>query len=342
MKIAIVATPISGGGRSRALAYKKFLESKNHQVEIIDINPTWFSKVTYFYQRVKSHLTDKEPGLMKEIARRIEKRIVNGNFEAIIGVESLFSHILTYKEIDCLKVFSWESIGADELRFSPHPADEAHVRAFREKELEICDHSDHVVLPWETTEDYVRKNIYNDSKLMTIRFGCYPQNNSPTYSNPATIVSLGGLASYWSNIDLLAYLTKTSPYVIDAYGRSKPKKQKINYKGYAPSLDILFNYQFGLNTLSKDTFRQHHFSSRILSYLAYGLPVLSPDWMVLSHELEGCIAYNENNFVELVDEYSETGKWTQLSKQASEQGKKLDWNITLQPLERIIIEHGKK
>ena len=49
MKIAIIATPISGGGQIRAAAYKNFLESKNHQVDLLSINEGWFSEVSFFY-----------------------------------------------------------------------------------------------------------------------------------------------------------------------------------------------------------------------------------------------------------------------------------------------------
>jgi hypothetical protein len=73
-----------------------------------------------------------------------------------------------------------------------------------------------------------------------------------------------------------------------------------------------------------------------LSYLAYGLPVLSPDWMQYSHELKGCLPYNEYNFVDLVDEYSEKDRWEKLSEDAIEQARELDWRITLKPLEKLI------
>ena len=60
--------------------------------------------------------------------------------------------------------------------------------------------------------------------------------------------------------------------------------------------------------------------------------------MQLSHDLKGCVPYNENNFVELVDKYSETNEWEKLSKEAREQASELDWNITLKPLEKLIAK----
>ena len=206
-------------------------------------------------------------------------------------------------------------------------------------ELEICNHSNYVIFPWETTENYVRKNIYDGSNFLTVRYGCNPQNKSVSYFYPTSIISVGGLRSYYSNVELLSHLTSISPYLIDAYGSSQPnKKYKLNFKGCAPSLEVLRKYQFGLNTVSKDNFRRNHFSSRILAYLAYGLPVLSPDWMILSHQLKGCLPYNESNFVDIVDRYSEKDNWEKLSNEALNQARLLDWNVTLQPLERIFAD----
>ena len=341
MKVAIIATPISGGGNVRARAFKTYLESRNHNVDLITINEDFFSKISFFYQRIKSHLTDKEPGLMKEIAHRIEKKVKKGNYQAVIGVESLFSYVLT-KNLDCLKVFCWEAMGADEVYFASNSSstfDFERIRRFREMELEICHHSDYVIFPWETTENYVRKNIYSGKNFLTVRHGCTPKSKPVSYFFPPSIVSVGGLGAYWSNIELLSNLTRNCSYNIDVYGSPHPqKKYRINYKGFAPSLDVLYNYQFGLNTVSKDIFRRNHFSSRILAYLAYGLPVLSPEWMLLSHELKGCLPYNEDNFADLVYKYSDIENWKKLSQDSFEQATKLDWNITLKPLEKIFAE----
>ncbi len=276
---------------------------------------------------------------MKEIAKRAEKKIIKGNYQAIIGVESLFSYILT-KKIDCLKIFSWESMGADEAYFASNSGrsfDPDFIRNYRDIELEICKSSDYVIFPWETTENYVRKNIYDGDNFLTLRYGCHPQDKTAAHFFPASITSVGGLGAYWSNLTLLSYLTRLSPYAIDVYGNPPPdKKYKLNYKGFAPSLAILYKYQFGLNTISTDPFRQNHFSSRILTYLSYGLPVLSPDWMQLSHQLKGCIPYNENNFIDLVNKFSDKTLWDKLSKEAHSQACELDWKNTLKPLETLI------
>ena len=340
MKIAIIATPYFGGGRIRAIAYKNFLQSKNYCVDMLNVDEIWQSKVHFFYQRARAYLRGKEPRLMMKIADRLERKIKEGNYDAIIGVESLLSYVLT-RDLGCLKIFSWEAMLADEFYFEDHRKkhfDPDRIHRVRTMELEICEKSDYVVFPWETTENFARKNIYDGNNFVTIRYGCYPKSKPVQNFFPPSIVSVGGLRGQCQNAELLSYLTSISPYVIDAYGNQPDRKHKVNYKGFAASLDVLYGYQFGLNTLSKDIFRRNHFSSRVLAYLAYGLPVLSPDWMQLSHELKGCLPYNENNFVDLVDKYSDKRVWEKLSKEAHAQACALDWNITLKPLEKMITK----
>lgn len=323
------------------MAYRDFLQSKGHEVDLLYVDEIWSSKIDYFYQRATAHLLGKEPRLMKKIADRLEKKIKKENYEVTIGVESLFSYVLT-RNLHCLKIFSWESMIAEELYYEPKVktrSDLARIQRIREMEIEICEKSDYIIFPWETTENFVRKNIFDGSNFLTIRYGCFPRRKPVSYSFPFSIVSLGNLKGYWANTALLSYLTEISPYIIDVYGKFRPaRKDKLKYKGYASSLDVLYGYQFGLNTVTKDLFRRNHFSSRSLEYLAYGLPVLSPDWMQFSHELKGCLPYDEDNFVDLTVEYSEKDRWEKLQKDALEQARRLDWGVTLKPLEKIVAQ----
>lgn len=339
MKIAVITIPVIGGGRARAEAYRTFLESKGHNVDLIKIDEIWSSKFFFFYQRISAHLQGKEPQLMRKIADKLETKINKERYEVVIGVESLFSYVLT-RNLRCLKIFSWESMIADELFFEPSVKSESvlnRIKAIRKMEIEICENSDYVIFPWETTESFVRKTIHDGGNFVTVRYGCNPQAKPVSYSSPSSIVSVGNVGAYWANKELLSYLTSISPVKIDVYGQFRPeKKYNLNYKGVATSLDLLYNYQFGLNTVTKDPFRRSHFSSRPLGYLAYGLPALSPDWMQFSHEIDGCLPYNEDNFTDLVSEYSKKESWEKLSKAAYGQAKKLDWKITLEPLEKIV------
>ncbi len=333
----IVGASGAGGGNERVKAYKNFLLSKNYTVHL-DLFPgdSYWSRLWFFYQRGSAYLRSHEKRFMKQIANVVEAKIKKEAYDVVIGVETRLSYVLT-RELPCVKIFSCESLVSDELRFSNGPVDLNRVRYLREMEIEIMQKSDCVVFPWETTENYARQNFWNGDNFVTLKYGCYPRDKVVSYAFPFSIVSLGSLGDYWTNKELLSHLTCISPYRIDVYGSGRPSsKYHLNYRGFANTTDVLYNYQFGLNTVSKDPFRRSHFSSRPLGYLAYGLPVLSPDWMQLSHELKGCVPYNEGNFVDVLNKYSKNDDWEKLSKDAIDQARDLDWKKTLEPLDGII------
>jgi hypothetical protein len=341
LKIILFGHSSTGGGCEQVKAYQRFLLSKNHEVEI-----AWFpgsnysSKAWYYYQSVRSRMENNERRQMIEIANKLEKRIRNRNYDVAIAFGVPFAYVFT-KEIKCLKLFCPQTSGADEVYFSK-TIDVQQVHNLREMELEVMAKADYVIFPWDTIENYVKKYVLNSKNLITIKYGCYPQKNRASYFFPISIVSLGNLSHYWANKELLSNLTKRSPYLIDVYGQYKPQKQyNIRYKGYAPSIDVLRNYQFGLNTISKDPLRQNDHSSRIMPYLAYGLPVLSPEWMKFSNSLKGCLPYNEENFIGTVEKYSEKEAWDRISQDAYQQALDLDWNKTLESLETLIQKQAK-
>jgi hypothetical protein len=324
-----------GGGYRRIIAFRDFLTSRNHSVDLIQFpGESYATKIWYYYQRAHARLRGHEKRHMTKTADRLEKRIKEKKYDVVIAVETPFSYVLT-RDLKCLKIFSCEVLGADELYFSKNFGELERVRNYRSMELEILMKSDYVVFPWKTTEQYVRKYIWNGGNLVTLKYGCYPQKETASHFFPVSIVSLGSMRSYWSNIELLSYLTRVSPYTIDVYGQYKPpRKYHLSYKGFAKSTDVLRNYQFGLNTTAKHVFRHH--ASRIMDYLAYGLPVLSPDWLQFSHELKGVLPYNEENFLDIIEQSSEREPWEILSRDAHQQARELDWRITLKPLEELI------
>jgi len=336
LKVIIVGPSIVGGGFEKVKALKTFLQSIGHQVEVLSFpGQTIVDKAWYYYQRSRARLGGHEERHMKKTADFLEKRVKKIGCDALICVETPLSYVLT-RDLSCLKIFSCEAL-ADELYFSKDFDDLIRFRKLRKMELEIIMKSDYVLFPWETTENYVRKYIYQGNNLITIRHGCNPSKELASHFFPPSIVSLGHLCFSYSNRELLSYLTHLSPYRIDVYGACKPpRKLAINFKGFASSMDVLSNYQFGLNTISKGIFRQNHFSSRVLAYLSYGLPVLSPDWMKFSNALKGVLPYNEDTFLDVVEEYSDFEKWSRISEAAYKQALELDWHEVLKPLQRII------
>jgi hypothetical protein len=317
------------------MAYHRFL-SKRHSVDIIKIPDGFFSKFFYYYHRAYSNLWGFEERLMNKIADRLEKIIKREAYDIVICVETLFSQVLT-RDIECIKLFSYESPEADELYFSGKDVTLQRFRALRELEVDIIESSDHVIFPWKTSKRYVERYIIKSDNFIVSKFGCYPKIIRVRHRFPPSIVYLGNLRGYWSNKELLSHLTKTSPYLVEAYSRYRPERRYgLNYKGYAKSLNVLYDYQFGLNTVSRDLLRREHFSSKIINYLAHGLPVLYPEWEKFPRELGGCLSYNEDNFSEVVGRYGEKEEWDRVSDAAMDQAEKLDWNITLKPLEKII------
>jgi hypothetical protein len=337
VKVLIIGPSKTGGPHGRMLAYRDFLQSKNHSVSLFQIPGASFSdKLWYYYTRGLARLGDHEKRHMRKMADFLEKRINERHYDVVIGVQTVWSYILT-RDLGCLKIFSCESLETDELYFSKRFADLDRVHSLREMEIDILKKSDYVIFPWKTTENYVRRYIWDGGNFVTIKYGCYPKNKTASYFFPISIVSLGNVGWYWSNRELLSHLTRITPYAIDCYGEYKPpKKYGINYKGFAKSSEVVLNYQFGLNTVSKDKFRCNHHASRIMTYLAFGLPVLSPDWLQFSHELKGVMPFNEVNFLNIVEDNSDRDRWERLSKEAHKQAHELDWNVVLQPLEKLI------
>ncbi len=337
MKILILGASGPGGGGKRAVAFRDFLLSRNHEVNLIQFPGTSFgSKLWNYYESGYSILSGHEVRYMAKLADKLEKKIKKEAYNVVIGIETRWSYVVT-RDIDCLKIFCCESLASEELR-SLKNIDESRIEHLRETEIDMMKKSDYVVFPWGTTENYARKHVWNGNNFITLKYGCYPKSTLASYSYPPSIVSLGGLGGH-ANKDLLSQLTRITPYRLDVYSPDRPPKQySLNYKGLAPTTDVLRNYQFGLNTLSKDPYRQCHFSSRVLGYLDYGLPVFSPEWMQLSHGIRGCIPYNEDNFINLIEKYSAKEAWEKLSEEAISQARELDWRNTLLPLEELISQ----
>lgn len=335
MKIALIGPKGYGGGAVRFRAVETYLLSKNYDVNVYYSNFIMES----IFNKIMRHLNKTK--LNEQIINNLEKEIKRKRFDVIIAIENMD---ILLKDFNSLKIFFCEAPAADEYYFAlAHGHRFAYglsledIKELRKKEIEVFEKSDYVVFPWECYETYIRRYIYNEKNLLTIRFGCEPQEKTVSYFFPPSIVYLGALERYWNNMDLLSHLTSSTPYIIDVYGKPEPNsKYNLRYKGYSPSLDVFYNYQFGLNTVSKEILRRNAFSSKILSYLAYGLPCLFPEWQIFPHELGGCIPYNEDNFWEIVEKYSEKDEWQRLSKEAIAQAEDLRWDKVLKPLIELI------
>ena len=99
---------------------------------------------------------------------------------------------------------------------------------------------------------------------------------------------------------------------------------------------MLLEYQAGLITCSKDELRRDGFSAKHLQYLAYGLPVLVPEWRRHLDLLDGSIPYNETNFQTVVASLSDESTWRSLSDDAYAEAERRSWDKSLAPLDELV------
>lgn len=202
-------------------------------------------------------------------------------------------------------------------------------------EKELYAKADHLSFHWHTYSDFVKKEKYDGDNFITLDQGIYPKTKRAHFLKQPKIVFLGYLAGYWVNRPLLEKLSALYPN-IDVYGGPEIQGLKVNYKGYAPTLEMLADYQFGLVTITDDPLRRSSFSSKQIEYYSYGLPVLVPEWR--NDELldPGAVHYNTENFIHRIQEYTDQKKWEEKSDVALAISRALAWEKTLAPLEDII------
>jgi hypothetical protein len=250
-------------------------------------------------------------------------KIINKkSFNVVICETELDAYVFT-KDIKCLKILDLAAPLADELYFG------GKLFGFMYRKLKN-----------------IEVRVYRKSDYLTFHICNYGCNLEPIakkakYSYPPKIVFLGNLDGPWNNLALLSELSKLYP--IDVYGGPKPsEKYHLNYKGYAPSTDIVSKYQFGLITITKDKLRKSSFSSKHLKYMSYGLPVFTPDWRKDKRLKKVSISYNEKNFLNRVSKYSDKTRWQRMSNMCYKQAKEWQWNLTLKPLLEIIDSYSMK
>lgn len=229
---------------------------------------------------------------------------------------------------------------ADEVYFDGRLSERQHKK-LRRLEIALMEGVDHLALHWQSYAHYaVEQYKISGRNLMPLNFGCSPARQRADFADPPRIVHLGNLSAGFNDPSLLARLSQQYPYV-DVFGGPPPDPAlRLNYLGYAPSLDVLRNYQLGLVTCSKDALRRDGFSSKHVHYLAYGLPVLVPAWRRHLDLLRGSITYTEETFRSVVEGLSNERRWRSASDEAYAQAERLRWDHTLQPLQELLTEHG--
>ncbi|MGW3139249.1 hypothetical protein [Streptomyces sp. NPDC001139] len=225
---------------------------------------------------------------------------------------------------------------ADEVFYDGRLSGRQHAR-LRRLETDLFEGVDHLALHWESYARYaVERYGISGRNLIPLNFGCTPAGQRAVFADPPRVVYLGNLSAGFNDPELLSRLSALYPH-LDVFGGPPPDPSlQLNYLGYAPSLDVLRNYQLGLVTCSKDPLRRDGFSSKHLQYLSYGLPVLVPAWRRHLDLLRGSFVYTEETFRSVVDAMGVERRWRWASDRAYAQAEHLSWNETLRPLEQLL------
>ena len=343
-KVAIVGSMRYGGEGKVTKALVKFLQAKGYEVTHFSDLPSHHQLRRRYYKLLgigKRIFTGSPEG--DPYVKNLAERIKSERFDATIAVAT--GDILLH-DLGCIKIFFCRGPTPHETYFKwahtcPSNGDLdllEVVDAQAKKRLAAFQVSDYVTFAWKTYEDYHRRYIYDGPNILSNSkggwSGCDPQAKRAIFRLPPAIVYLGSMERYFNNMPLLSRLASNLPYLLDVYGTPAPnKKYNLRYRGTMPNVDdTLPRYQFGLNTVTSEILRRNAFSSKIFTYLSYGLPCLFNDWEKFPHELGGCVPYTEENILEVIERFFDRDAWEKLSEEAYAQAQDLSWDKMLAPL----------
>ncbi len=266
----------------------------------------------------------------KILAGQLPKR----HYDLLICENNLDIGFLENARIATIQIIDLPAPFAEELYFGGQLSESAFHK-YKTYEAQLYAKADHLSFHWHTYTNYVRQHKYNGQNFINLSYGTDPKAIRSHFSKQPRIIFLGFLGGYWVNLPLLKRLCDRYPN-IDVYGGPAQSELGGHYKGYAPSIDIIADYQFGLITLSDDPLRQSSFSSKQLEYYAYGLPVLTPEWRKDAILDPAALRYNEETFEQLLAQYSDETSWKHASNTALSIAASCNWDEAFRPLETII------
>jgi hypothetical protein len=348
----------------KPIAIEKFLHSHGHDVQLVD---------TYFLSRAsgsRGSLASKLPSLRPRRAllygielaslltrrSRLARRVLSyyslvadyrlrgtilrsalsaDAFDLVI-CETPYDAGTLLQRTSAKTLYDSPCPWADEVYYDGRLTERQHAK-LRRLEMRVLEGVDHLAFHWESYTRYALEQYkISGHNLLTLNFGCTPAAVRAQFANPPRIAYFGNLSAGFNDTPLLARLAALYPH-IDVYGGPPPDPVLgLRYLGYAPSSDVLKEYQLGLVTCSKDPLRQDGFSSKHLQYFTYGLPVLVPAWRRHLDLLRGSLPYTEESFLSVINAVSDETRWQAASDEAYNQALRLDWDETLQPLERLL------
>jgi hypothetical protein len=364
-RIAIICQPDNFANGIKPGEMKRFLEKRGHEVSVLDTSR--LSRSSRWSRHLGGNLPSLQPRRAALYANGVAQRLLTRRWK--FGRHHLSYYVLVADQIlrqailkaslelddfdlvvceepydagvlavptTAATLYDCPCPWADELYFEGRLTEQQHVK-LRHREKELFDSVDSLSFHWPSYAAYAVENYgIRGHNLMRLDFGCTPAEHRLEFASPPRIVYLGNLSARFNNPSLLARLAQQYPH-IDVYGGPPPDPGLgLNYLGYSPSLDVLHEYQLGLVTCSTDILRQNGFSSKHTNYLAYGLPVLVPEWRRHLELLQGSIPYTEATFLSRIRELSDEKRWRAASDEAYAQAQRLAWDVTLRPLEELL------
>ncbi len=355
MRIAILehagASTSATGVRGEAMA--SFLRGVGHDVDVIAPTPEDMRVVARtrsgLRARVARRLRGRAtlPHQWELVADRLEPRLRRDRYDAVIARSQEVACVLPRK-VAPVAIYDMANIGFLEEYYTWGPNFD-EVEATWALECRVLQSVDYILSPHRLLTEYFLAQVDRTGtlapKTITVRLGTTPAARFATYEQPPKIVYAG---SYYCIQDpwLLAELTRDSRFEIHCYGGRDPNRPflpaRLAYHGFAPRVDFLADFQFGLITVSRDRLRQHSPASKFPYYLAHGLPVLFPEWMQEGYDYPQCaIPYNERTFSSQVASAADRARWQEMSEAARCLGRQLHWDIVLRPLADLLQSHPR-
>ncbi|HEV8559967.1 MAG TPA: hypothetical protein VGR06_26825 [Actinophytocola sp.] len=367
-RIAIICQLDGYANGVRPVQLHRFLEGRGHQVTLVDTSrlsrasaaPGVGAKLPslrlgklalYATEAAAAVLTRRWPigrrclSYYALLAEHRLRRAILTSIPAIDGADLVICE--TPHDVGVLSATSAHTMydcptpWADELWFEGRLTERQH-RKLRRREAMIFDGVEYLSFHWDSYARYAVEHYgISGENLLTLNFGCTPSPLRARFSESPRVAYLGSLSSRFIDLPLLSRLTTLYPR-IDVFGGPPPDPRLgLNYLGYA-SPDILRQYQIGLITCTGDPLRQNGFSSKHLEYLAYGLPVLVPEWRPNAITLGGSTGYTEATFRSTITMLGNAERWQRISDEAYTQARKLTWDQTLRPLDALLAEPSSR
>ncbi|MEV0219658.1 hypothetical protein [Streptomyces sp. NPDC050704] len=364
-RVLIVAQLDGYANSVKPLAIARFLRERGHDVRVVDtgclarasstpgslgrmlpgsLRPT---RLTLYANDVASKLLTRRWSFGRRhlsyyvllADHRLRRRILADQLELddydLVICETPYDAGVLTTGTSAETVYDCPNPWADEVFYEGRLTGRQH-RRFRGREKRFLEDMEHLSFSWESYGRYA-KEYYGISgrNFLQLNWGCTPAAERSRFADPPRVAYLGSLSSRFIDVPLLARLSRRYPH-IHVYGGPPPDPRLgLDYRGYA-SPDVLRQYQVGLITCTRDLLRREGFSAKHLHYLAHGLPVLVPGWRRHLDLLSGSVPYTEESFASVIDGLSDRAWWQQVSDEAYEQARRLDWNRTLEPLERLL------